>query len=291
MLERPQQPALSSRTRQPAASSSSIAARPIAGSVYVVKESARNTTSPRGATAVRRRRAIPAHEGPAREARQRAAAVDAGGALEQRPQRRDAAGQVRERRGGRAEPVQRADRAEQPRAQRHAVHVLVVRQELRLQRRHVDAQRALALARLALEAEVEDLVQPLVAHRRARVRLRQRLHERVRAPARRVLLLTRRHVGRAHHAAAGLAAGADALAAVGRRAHAAVEVQPGLERSRRRERGVAEAHGDRRGVDHDPRVEPALGVEQALDLAHRLVEVRPEDLRVERAADATVAVL
>ena len=47
MLERPQQPALSSRTFQPAASSSSIAARPIAGSVKVVNESARKTTSPR----------------------------------------------------------------------------------------------------------------------------------------------------------------------------------------------------------------------------------------------------
>ena len=47
MLALPQQPRLSRRTRQPAASSSSIAARPTAGSVNVVNESARNTRSPR----------------------------------------------------------------------------------------------------------------------------------------------------------------------------------------------------------------------------------------------------
>ena len=89
------------------------------------------------------------------------AAVDAGDALEQAAR----GAQVGQRRGRRAEPVEPPDRAEQPRAQRHAVDVLVVREELGLQRRHVDAQRALALARLALEAEVEDLVQPLVAQR------------------------------------------------------------------------------------------------------------------------------
>ena len=103
---------------------------------------------------------VPADQRVALEARQRPAAVDPGGALEQPPR-----GEVGERRGGRADPVERADRAEQPRPQRHPVRVLVVAEELGLQRRHVDAQRALALARLALEAEVEDLVQPLVAER------------------------------------------------------------------------------------------------------------------------------
>ena len=43
--DRPQQPPLSTRTDQPAASSSSIAARPIAGSVKVVNESASHTSS------------------------------------------------------------------------------------------------------------------------------------------------------------------------------------------------------------------------------------------------------
>jgi hypothetical protein len=47
MLARPQQASSSTRTRQPAASSSSIAAIGMAGSVHVVNESARNTTSPR----------------------------------------------------------------------------------------------------------------------------------------------------------------------------------------------------------------------------------------------------
>ena len=47
-LARPQQPLLSRRTCQPARSSSSTQALPIAGSVNVVNESARKTTSPRG---------------------------------------------------------------------------------------------------------------------------------------------------------------------------------------------------------------------------------------------------
>ena len=248
MLERPQQPALSSRTFQPAASSSSIAARPIAGSVKVVNESARKTTSPREPAPRPRAPLVPAHQRLAGEARQRAPAVDAGDALEQRTRGLEPPGQVRERRGGGAEPVERPDRAEQPRAQRHAVLVLVVGEELGLQRRHVDAQRALALARLALEAEVEDLVQALVAHRGLRVRRGQRLDERVGAPAGGVLLLARGHVGGAHHARAGLAAGADPLAAVGGAAHPAVlgEGEVGLQRRGGRQRGVAQVRGDRR---------------------------------------------
>ncbi len=287
MLERPQQPALSSRTFQPADSSSSIAARPIAGSVKVVNESARKTTSP---LAPRARLAllVPAQERLAGEARERPAAVDARHALEQPARDR----QVGERRGGGAEPVELADRAEQLRAERRAVLGLVVREELRLHRRHVDAQRALALARLALEAEVEDLVQPLVAQRGARIGLRQRLDERVGAPAGGVLLLAGGHVGRAHHALAGLAAGADPLAAVGGGAHPALaEGEVRLQRQRGRERRVAEVGGERRGVDHHARVEAPVGVEQRLDLAHRRVEVLAEHARVERAAHAPVAVL
>ena len=192
----------------------------------------------------------------AREARQRPLRRDPHRALEQRPRARNPGRQVRQRRGRGAEPVERADRAEQPRAPRHAVDVLVVREELGLQRGHVDAERALALARLALEAEVEDLVQALVAHRGARVGLRERLHERVGPAARGVLLLARGHVARAHHAAAGLAARADPLAAVGGAAHPAVlgERQPGGQDRRGRQRRVAQVGVDRRGVDHHARV-------------------------------------
>ena len=229
---------------------------------------------------------VPADQRVALEARKRPAAVDAGGALEQ-PSR----GEVGERRGGRADPVERADRAEQPRPQRHPVRVLVVAEELRLERRHVDAQRALALARLALEAQVEDLVQPLVAEGLLRVGFRERLDERVRAPAGGVLLLARGHVRRAHDADAGLAAGADPLAAVGRRAHAVGEVQVGLDRAGRRQRRVAQALGERRSLDHHARVEAVVRVEQRLDLAERVVELVAEDPPVERAAHAAVAVL
>ncbi len=110
----------------------------------------------------------PADQRLALEARQRAPPVDPRDLLQQPPRDR----QVRERRGRGAERVERPDRAEQPRAPRRAVDRVVVREELGLHRRHVDAQRALALARLALEAEIEDLVQALVAQRGARGRAR-----------------------------------------------------------------------------------------------------------------------
>ena len=60
---------------------------------------------------------------------------------------------------------------------------------------------------------------------------------------------------------------------------------------RGRQRGVAQVGGQRRGVDHHAGVEAPVGVEQRLDLAHRRVEVVAEHARVERAADAPVAVL
>ena len=90
-------------------------------------------------------------------------------ALRQQPGRPHAAEQVRQRRGRGTDPVQRTDRAEHAGAERHAVPVVVGGQGLGLERGHVHAERALALAGLALQAEVQDLVQPLLAERRPRV--------------------------------------------------------------------------------------------------------------------------
>jgi hypothetical protein len=107
---------------------------------------------------------VPPDQRGALELRQRAAAVDAHRALEQAARR-----EIGERRGGGPDAVEAADRPEHARPQRHAVHVLVVAEELGLHRGHVHAERALALAGLALQAEVEDLVQPLVAERSLRI--------------------------------------------------------------------------------------------------------------------------
>ena len=85
--------------RSPPASSSSIAARPTPGSVNVVNESARKTTSPRAPALALPLAVRPADQRLALEARQRAAAVDARELLQQ-PTRN---GQVRQRRGRAAE--------------------------------------------------------------------------------------------------------------------------------------------------------------------------------------------
>lgn len=116
------------------------------------------------------------------ELRQRPGRGDAEGAFGEPAQGADPARQVRQRRGGRAEPVERADRGEHPGAQRGSVDGVVVRERLGLERRHVHAHRALALARLAHQAEVEDLVQALVTERGVRVRFGQCLDQCVGPP-------------------------------------------------------------------------------------------------------------
>jgi hypothetical protein len=246
-----------------------------------------------GGRAAGRAPRVPAQQRVALEARQRALAGDPERALEQRPRARHARREIRYGRERRARPVQRADRPERPRAQRRAVDLLVVGQELALERRHVDVERTLAPARLALEAEVEDLVQALVAECGVRVGLRERPHERVRPAPGRVILLARGHVRRTHDAGARLAAQADVHAAVGRRPHplGAVEVQRRAQRRGGRQRRVAQVVGHRPGVDDLARVEHTVRVEQALDLAHRLVDLVAEHPPVERAADEPVAML
>ena len=243
----------------------------------VVNESARKTTSPRGAARGARALAVPADQRLAREARQRAAAVDPGDALEQRARHR----QVRERRGGGAEPVEPPDRAEQPRAQRHAVDrpgsARGTRTSASPCRRSAGTRSCTPCTRGRGRGS------RAAARRPARPRgsgSRERLDERVGAPARGVLLLARGHVGRAHHAAAGLAAGADALAAVGGAAHPAVlgEVEVRVERPRpaaARRRAGAAVIGAASTIT--PGLRRPSRVEQRLDLAHRLVELVAED--------------
>src|SRR5207253_9744184 len=88
-------------------------------------------------------------------------------------------------------------------------YTTLFRSVLRLERRHVDADRTVVRAALAREAEVEGFVDLL------RVPLLelasvQHLPEQVGAAARRVLLLARNHEARAHDAALGVTALADA---------------------------------------------------------------------------------
>src|SRR5690606_8503343 len=129
---------------------------------------------------------------------------------------------------GLAERRHLADVREGQGRQAHAVLVVVVLQPLVLELGHVDLAGALGLARLALEAEVEDLVDG-AAGEAAGQPARDRLPEYVRAAAGGVVLVARGHVAGAHGADAGLAAGADAGARLDRAEEAllAREVEDG----------------------------------------------------------------
>jgi hypothetical protein len=70
-----------------------------------------------------------------------------------------------------------------------------------------------------------------------------------------------------------------------------VELQAGAQRAGLGSGGVAQVVGHRRRVDDLAGVQPALGVEDALDLPERLVQLVAEQLAVELAAGQAVAVL
>jgi hypothetical protein len=79
------------------------------------------------------------------------------------PDGRGAGDPVRQQSEGGADAVERVGVTEHPRRERHAVLLVIMQQELGVERRQVDGQRALGLARLALDAEVDYLVEPPVA--------------------------------------------------------------------------------------------------------------------------------
>ncbi len=152
---------------------------------------------------------------------------------------------------------------------RAAAPGVVVVQELRLVRGHVDADRAVRAAALAGQAQVESVADlrgaPAVGHHLAR----EHLVQQARAPARGVLLLARRAEGGAHDGGAGrrcrTAFGYAYAAADGRGEVAAV-------------RGVTEGHVDRfPGEDREAEVRVEGGradqharVQQVVRVPYRL---------------------
>ena len=106
--------------------------------------------------------AEPLAEVVALERRQGPAAVDAGGLLQEPLERRVAQRPVGQRGGRRADRVEPVDLAHQEGAQGTRAALVALVEDLGLELGHVDVRRALALARLALEAEVERLVEGLV---------------------------------------------------------------------------------------------------------------------------------
>ena len=162
----------------------------------------------------------PAQQGVAPKARQGPGRGDAEHPLGERPRQPRAPRQVGQRRQRRAQRVQPPDGREQPGPRRHAVQVMADGKRLGLEGRHVHPERALALAGLALQAQVEDPVQAVVSERCLRVRRRKGHDQRVGPSSRGMLLVAGGHVGRAHDATGRLAAEPDVHAAVGRGTHA-----------------------------------------------------------------------
>jgi hypothetical protein len=122
---------------------------------------------------------------------------------------------------------------------------VIVTQELHLHRRHIDARGALALATLARHAQRERVVERLRRERVGSELAREREPQRVRSAARRVLLVARHAIRRAHRAGVELAAVAVVVAHLhrGREAAAAILgpdlVLGPIEREHERQRAVA----------------------------------------------------
>src|SRR4029079_7420831 len=153
-----------------------------------------------------------------------------------------------------------------------AVATPVVGEELALDPRDVDANRTLRFAGAALEAEVEHVVDAFVAEPGFVEAAGERQAECVGAAARRVFLLARRHVGRAHRSVERLAANAEAAAHLDGPTHAAVltVVEPGRRIGGVIRRTVAKVGRERRRVDDLAGIEDAVLIEGALDGAERV---------------------
>ena len=152
-------------------------------------------------------------------------------------------------------------------AQREAVLGAALGEHLGLHRRHVDPRRALGLARLAPDAEGEDLPQALAGQRRPRQRAVHDRAQGVGAGAGGVALVAGGHVGRAHRPAGALAAQAGAVAELDRRLEPALarEVERGGRRAGAEAGPEAQLLLQRARRHDDARVEQAGGVPGPLE--------------------------
>ena len=230
---------------------------------------------------------VPVAERQRRELRQVPVRMDIRSALG------DGSEEVRQPRRFRCEPRGLVDPPERVRMTRSRPSLVVMREELRLQRRHVDTDRTVLRAALAGEAEVERL-EHLLGPPELELLPVDHLPEQSRAPARGVLLLARDHVAGTHHAAVRVATVADADAAERRVLEAAVillEREVGLQPRRRVVRSEPKVVRDPIGVDDLARVHLPVGIPDGLELAERVDQLGPEHLREQLRARLAVAVL
>ena len=219
---------------------------------------------------------------------------DAADGLEHPAQQRGMGDRVHQPRHPRREagpPMDQAHRVRRPRSEPTGV---VMRSELRLVRRHVDVDRALAFAALARQAQVERLFDVVVAPAAGHLSTVHQLEQQVGAAASRVALLAGDHVARAHHAAVVTPALPDPDAAERRVAERPVivgEVKEGLRPWWRVVGPEPEIGQDRRRPDELAGVHPARRVPEILQLLERADDLLAEHHRQQLAARLAVAVL
>ena len=189
--------------------------------------------------------------------------------------------------------------ADQPVMKRDAVLCGARRCHLDLHPRHVDADRAFPLAGLAGDTQLHGLGHRIACHGVGAKLARHRKAQRIRPSAHRVALVAGGPVGRAHHPAGQLAAGAVVVAHLDSALEPASGAGPcrpvenAVEILRLITRGEAEQltliHlrriSDLAGVKH------TLRVEHRLHLAEQVRQHRPEHPVVEFRADDAVAML
>src|SRR5690349_618602 len=188
-------------------------------------------------------------------------------------------------------PVDEAHRVGGPRAKAAGV---VMGPELGLVRRHVDVHRTLALAALAGEAEIERLLDLVVAPAVIELVAVHQLEEEMGPAARGMTLLTGDHVARTHDAAVVAATLADADAAERSVAERSVVVRIPEERLRPRRRvarAEAEVREDRVRPDQLAGVHPSVGIPRVLERFERADQPLAEHLRQQLAAGLAVAML
>ena len=200
---------------------------------------------------------------------------------------------VAQRRKGGTEPIERFDTAEQAVAQGQPVFLVVVGEEFVLHFGHVDVGGALALAALALQAEVEGFVDPPAREPLAVQLARQGGPEHVRAAPGAVLLIERGDIGRAHRPHQLLAAGADPVAKLdgAREPAVAREIEVGIDLLSLVCRTEPQVVRHLLVCDDLARIHDAVRVEHGLDRLEGLVQPRAENLLVPLAPHEPVAVL
>ena len=200
---------------------------------------------------------------------------------------------VAQRCEGGTEPVECFDAAEQAVAQGQPVLLIVVGEEFVLHLGHVDVGGTLALAALALQAEVEGFVDPPAREPFPVQPARQGGPEHVRAAPGAVLLVERGDIGRTHGPHQLLAAGADPVAELDgpREPAVAREIEISVDLLRLVSRAESQVVRHLLVRDDLARIHDAVRVEHGLDRLEGLVQPRAENLLIPFAAHESVAVL